>query len=168
MTSERWKTIDECPDYEISTLGRVRSNKPLNGKGYMIKPHQYSNGYWFVGLYEGRKRKARMLHRLVATAFIPNPENKPEVNHINNDPNDNRLENLEWVTTFENKQWMAKQNRQRVKKRPVIGTDTTTGAQTYYESVMDAGRAGYGYTNVIRSCKTGAASHGCVFRYADN
>ena len=95
---EQWKNINGYPNYMISNLGRVRnvsSNKILknsiNGIGYAV-----------VGLSKNTIRKAFRIHRLLAQHFIPNPENKEEVNHINSIRSDYRLENLEWVTHSEN------------------------------------------------------------------
>ena len=59
-------------------------------------------GHRRVTLYKNKTKRRAFVHRLVAEAFIPNPENKPEIDHINTDPSDNRVENLRWVTRLEN------------------------------------------------------------------
>lgn len=66
------------------------------------KPQLYKNGYYFVSLYNNGENKIFLLHRLIAEAFIPNPENKPCIDHINGDKSDNRIENLRWCTYQEN------------------------------------------------------------------
>ena len=71
-------------------------------KGTILKPQLKLYGYPEVNLYNEEGMKSRRVHRLVAETFIPNPENKPEVNHINGVKDDNRVENLEWVTPKEN------------------------------------------------------------------
>lgn len=96
---EIWKVIDEYPDYMVSNMGRIKSLKL--GKEKILTPRQRC-GYPFVTLFKDCKRKQTNIHRLVAQAFIPNPDNKPCIDHINTDRTDNRVENLRWVTHKEN------------------------------------------------------------------
>ena len=95
---EIWKPIEGYEGlYEISNLGRLR-----NSKGVIKKSQSNGNGYKKVFLYRGGKGKRFFVHRLVAKAFIPNPENKPCVNHIDESRDNNVASNLEWVTQSEN------------------------------------------------------------------
>ena len=88
-------------DYEISNLGRIRSFKRYE-TGRVLKPST-SRGYKSVTLYlPNGALKCPTVSRLVAQAFIPNPKNKPEVNHKNGIKTDDRVENLEWCTRIEN------------------------------------------------------------------
>lgn len=102
---EIWKPIEGFPKYKVSNLGRVKSLGFINNlghfrKGIILKPWDDGKGYLKVQLH----KKSFRVHRLVAQEFIPNPENKPQVNHKNGIKSDNRVENLEWVTNAENTQ----------------------------------------------------------------
>jgi len=98
------------PDYLIYNDGRVWSKERIKGvKGYLykgkfLKPQFYGleKKYLQVELWNDKKKKKFTIHRLVAIHYIPNPENKKEVDHKNRDPSDNRVENLRWATRTEN------------------------------------------------------------------
>ena len=99
-----WAVLDD--KYEVSSDGRVRQK---NGK--ILKQWKNDAGYYLVRLSWPRRKE--LAHRLVAKCFIDNPENKPFVNHINNDRADNRVENLEWCTQRENLAHAEKQGRMK-------------------------------------------------------
>lgn len=80
--------------------GQVRSLK--EGKERILKPGNNGVGHLYVNMYKDSKLSKRYIHRLMADAFIPNPEEKPMVRHLNDNPKDNRLENLAWGTSKEN------------------------------------------------------------------
>lgn len=112
MSLEEWRDINDFEGlYQISNLGRVKSlervEKARNGRKRMIKEKiltggEYIKGYKFVCLSKDYKKKQISVHRLVAITFIPNNENKPQVNHIDGDIRNNTLSNLEWNTNSEN------------------------------------------------------------------
>lgn len=110
---EIWKSVVGYEGYyEVSNTGSVRSidrivktKKAKSGtsflKGVYLKP-SVIKGYPMVVFSVGNKRVGKKIHRLVAEAFIPNPKNKPQVNHKNGQKEDNSVENLEWCTSLEN------------------------------------------------------------------
>ena len=102
--SEKYLPIEGFSDYLITSQGRVLSLKDNHGNDRIkeLKPCKIPNGYMQVTLYKNGKRYAKYVHRLVATAFIPNPEDKPEINHIDEDKSNNCVTNLEWMTHKEN------------------------------------------------------------------
>lgn len=103
---ELWREIKV--GYEVSSLGRIKSlSKKIAGrngfritKEKILKQKTTTTGY--LSIQMGKECKGVLVHRVFATAFIENPLNKPQVNHINGIKNDNRIENLEWVTQSEN------------------------------------------------------------------
>lgn len=93
--------------YQVSNKGRVRAlNYNHTGKTNLLKPRTTTSKsmgvYFSVTLSKNGQKHQFLVHRLVATAFIPNPENKPFVNHIDENPSNNSVDNLEWVTHLEN------------------------------------------------------------------
>lgn len=104
MNKNEWRKIKEAPGYIISSCGDVKS-LPMRGnfwRGRLLKIKTDKHGYKRVALFIKGKMKDKLVHRLVAQAFIPNLDDKPQVNHKNGDKADNRVENLEWVTQSEN------------------------------------------------------------------
>ena len=104
---EEWRTVPDFPNYEVSNFGNVRSKdrivsrkgNPANLKGFPLKT-KVSRGYERVTLYSGNRElhKQIFVHRLVALAFIPNPNNYPCINHIDENKLNNHVSNLEWCT----------------------------------------------------------------------
>lgn len=127
--------------YCVSNDGDVKSvhaylRKPTASVNTTLKQYKNRYGYMYVVLYKDGKRKIRTIHQLVAQAFIPNPENKPQVNHINGDKTDNRVENLEWVTASENKLHSYNVLKADHYKRKVMCVETGK----VYDSLLEASK----------------------------
>lgn len=108
---EIWKELTGYEGYEVSSFGNLRSYRKRGSKNAMyeepkqVKPSTlktHCKEYFKHNLMKDGKQKSEYAHRLVAKAFIPNPENKPQVHHIDNNGLNNHFENLEWVTNSEN------------------------------------------------------------------
>lgn len=156
---EIWKEIDGFPDYEISNLGRVCSFKGKYPR--ILKPRKNSCGYLQVTLCISGKMIEKKIHRLVAEAFIPNPKNKPEVNHIDEDKSNNIADNLEWVTCRENnnhgtRNKRAAESRMNYKSfsKSVVQYTTDGVFLAEYPSTMEAERVtGIDRSSICHVCR---------------
>lgn len=151
---EVWKDIKGYEGkYQVSNFGRVKSLPKKKGKGigYMtdtkiLQPSVNHYGYCVVNLCENCVYRLKQVHRLVAEAFIQNSDNKEQVNHINGNKTDNRVENLEWCTNGENQTHRHKVLKQKPYGKPVICIETNKE----YTSAFVAGRE----ENIDSSCIT--------------
>jgi len=99
-----WKSIKEFDNFEVSNTGIVRNKNTKREKGQSVN----ERGYKRVTFYKNNKNINKYIHRLVAEAFIPNPENKPTVNHEDGNKNNNCVDNLSWATYSEQMQHALK------------------------------------------------------------
>ncbi len=136
----QWKKIDGFENYSVSNTGLVRND--ITEK--TLKLHIGNHGYYMVNLWKNNKGNWRLVHRLVATAFIPNIENKRCVNHIDGNKKNNAVYNLEWCTYSENQIHRCKVlNKTRfpeealnATRKPVLCVETGV----IYTSVSEAAR----------------------------
>lgn len=112
---ETWKDIPEyIGKYQVSNFGRVRGldycvmekgGKSRMHKGHILRTYKVTGGYSCVQLFQNNTRKHFLVHRLVAMVFIPNPFNYDTVNHKDEDPTNNRVDNLEWLSLYQNNRY---------------------------------------------------------------
>ena len=160
-----WKKIEGYDyDYRVNAVGDV-ANFAL---GSRLKWHDNGNGYMTVQLKQNHKSVNRYVHRLVAEAFIPNPHNLRQVNHVNQNKHDNSVENLEWCTAKENshhsKSWEYAVN---ATKKRVVMVDETGQLLCEFPSAREcANQLGISESQISRCCR-GALNqtHGFIFKY---
>lgn len=174
---EKWKDVKGFEGwYEVSNIGRVRSverdikhscGKVQKNPSKIKKPqlHKSGKGYHTLQLFKNSKHFKRYVHRMVAEAFIPNPLNKPQVNHIDGNPKNNHVDNLEWVTSLENMQH-ANENRLLDLRKP-IRRISTSGKLQEFDSVKEAAKSvGANYPNgVADACKQNKMYKGYFWVY---
>lgn len=136
---EIWKPINGYKNYQVSNMGNVKNI--ITGR--VLKGQNNGKGYLFVTLYdENHKGKQIMIHRLIAQTFIPNPNNLPQVNHIDENKHNNCIENLEWITSEDNINHGTHNIRvglNNPNRKPIYSV-SENGEVIYYESGRDAKR----------------------------
>jgi len=166
--TEEWRAVAGYEGlYEVSNLGRVRSldrvviqPNPHNGKmqsvtrkGKILKQLKANSGYMFVTISSGNRQfKGHFVHRLVADAFIPNPQKLPHINHKDEDKTNNTAENLEWCDPMYNNNYGTHK-----KARKVVQMDMQSNIITEYPSTREAARVlglnPHSIANVCRGLK---------------
>lgn len=182
-TKSNFKEIAEYEGlYKVSDSGYVLSApQALNRcggiflRGEKILKPTVNQGRAFVLLYKNGKAKRCSIHRLVAKAFIPNPDNKPEVNHIDGNPLNNHVSNLEWATRIENQRHAyatglnkGVQKNDPIRSKPVIKL-TVSGAEIEtYPSASEAARQNnVAPSNINHAIKQNTHSNGHYWKYAN-
>lgn len=152
-TKETWKPItDYVGLYEVSSEGRVRNVKT----GKILKPKNNRRGYLFVGLHKNGAVKNRYIHRLVAQAFIPNPNKLPEVNHKDEIKANNNLDNLEWVSHRDNSNYGKRNERiSKSMSKPIVQIDLSTGLiiKTYPSTTIATRVTGINYDTITKAAR---------------
>lgn len=146
-----WKKIiidNVITNYSVNEEGKVKND--ITGKELSPRVQQ---GYKHVTIYINKKPKSCRVHRLVATAFIPNIENKPYVNHLNGIRSDNRVENLEWVTPSENTQHAVDTGLFKpTREKQVVQYSLNGDKIAIYRSISEAARRTNSSVEKIVSC----------------
>jgi len=179
-------------EYEISDTGIVKSKDrncvdSLGRKrfraGIVLHPDIAPNGYYRVTLAKGGRKKQVYLHRLLATHFIDNPLNLPQINHKDGNKLNNSLDNLEWCTVQENTIHAYKHGlihhicgsdhpnfglmgAESKKAKKVIARNVITGEEKEYGAIIETKKDGFTPSEVSRSCNHGSMHKGYVFRFA--
>lgn len=179
MSVEIWKPIVGYEGlYEVSSMGRVKSLKRLRTKERIIAQFINHRGYARVTLWKENKQRKFSVHRLVASAFIPNPEEKPQVNHIDENKLNNNVCNLEWCTQLENHNHGTVNERISAslinnpkKSKPVSAFDDDGILIHTYPSIYEASRQMGVCASSITSCIKGRnrMKHCCglVWKFAE-
>ena len=166
---ENWQPVKGYDGmYEVSDLGRVKSLKYGNEK--ILKPLKNTHGYLHVSLCKDGQRKTIAVHRLVAEAFIQNPNNLETINHKDEVKTNNAASNLEWMSQRDNINYGTRNKRMaETRSKSVLMFDKSTGELlATFPSLMEAGRAtGINQGNIC-SCCNGKykSSGGYIWRYA--
>lgn len=172
---EVWKDVPKYEGlYQVSNLGRVKSfrrcNKHRFEREYILKPSVANNGYEQVTLYDKTVRHKFLVHRLVAEAFIPNPNNYPQVNHKDENPLNNKVDNLEWCTSeYNNAYGTARIRIIETKSRPVeqLTIDGTIIA-IYRSAKIAQEMLGVAKSSLSYAIKNGSNCKGYFWRYSDH
>lgn len=144
------RIIENYPNYTISDKGEIvniNTNKEL--KGYIRK-----DGYVIISLSKGGKKYKCYLHRLVAETFIPNPNNLPQVNHIDEDKTNNCVSNLEWITPKDNCNYGTRNERQGLgHSKPIEQYDLEGKFIKEWDSAAQIERdLGFNHSNISKCC----------------
>lgn len=156
LIMEEWKDIEGYEGlYQVSSQGRIKSLDRNTTNGKIRKFQTSKSGYLSVTLSKNGVVKRQSVHRLVAEAFIPNPNNLPQINHKNEDKTNNSIENLEWCdSTYNNNYGKHSSNISKARRKWVIQKDLNNEIVGIYDSPITASKV----TGISYSCITGVCN----------
>ena len=166
---EEWKDIKDYEGlYQVSNWGRVKSlNYNGTRKPRLMTPSETKKGYLVVHLRKNGESKTCRVHRLVAKTFIPNPNNLPQINHLDEDKTNNRVENLEWCTSKDNCNHGTRNERRiKTQSKPVLQLSLSGDFIREWSSIAECGRNGFHQGLVCQCCNGKRKTHkGFRFMY---
>ena len=166
-SEEVWKDVKGYENlYKISSLGRIKNAQ----KNTFLKQTNHSCGYLTVELRKNKIAKKRYMHRLVAEAFIPNPDNLTQVNHKNENKKDNNIKNLEWCSPQYNSTYGTRLERfSKSKKKRVLQFDLDENFIKEWKSAVDIQKeTGFEKNSIGRCCRNQQyQAYGYIWRYAN-
>ena len=173
--------------YQVSNFGRIKSLERMVGHNYgglkkhterFLKSTSSYHGYLYINITNGISSKRFYIHRLVASTFLTNPENKSQVNHIDGNRSNNKITNLEWVTHLENQRYSWEKLNRKPNRKGKIGRENNYNSRKVqqftqsgkliktWECMRDAGRAGFNNSCIFDCCKGKQKTHkGFIWKY---
>lgn len=161
IEKEEWKSIEGYPNYAVSNFGRVKNVTT----GRVMQGASDKDGYNTVCLSKGKGQKSFRTHRLVAIAFIPNPDNKPQVNHLDEVKTNNHVSNLEWATSRENNIYGSRiakateKTKNGILSHPVLQYNLEGILIKEWPSIAEASRHGFSKGNISNCIKGRSKTH---------
>lgn len=155
LPNEEWRDIKDFEGlYRISNYGRIKSKR-----NRILREAHNQKGYSQICLFKDSEKHTRKVHRLVAQAFIPNPDNLPEINHIDKDKTNNTMNNLEWCDTLYNINYSL--------SKPIIQYDLDGNFVKRWASISDACKnLNKGTSLIFRCCKNkNKSAYNYIWKY---
>lgn len=174
LLNEEFRNIKDYENYQVSNYGRIKSfiiyGKYKNIR--ILKAHKNYKGYFLVSLTKNKQKKLKLIHRLVAQEFIGNKFNKPQINHIDGNKQNNMINNLEWCNNSENQIHAIKNGLKNMScltnktSFKTIQYDMQMNKINEFKSASEASRiTGVSQTGISLCCRTNGKIKGFKFRY---
>lgn len=165
-SKKEWETVQEYDRYEVNALGEIRHKN----RKRILKPRSNPGGYLYVSFNINGKRRNYAVHRIVASAFIDNPDRLPEVNHKDHNRQNNNVDNLEWVSSSANKSHANKLSTNRHSRGKKISQYTKQGEYIKTFPTITEAAQEIGLTiGAISNCASGRSktSGGYIWKFAE-